>query len=219
MSEDLNQPKSYHRPEMKANPIANKPNKDRLTICASKGWRTSHILTSIERHGHQNGSTIESSRCSMTIAAFLAMARSPSALSVRLILACNQIRALETFPDKLSAGLTFVDNDAESAGFIGVKYLSTYSFASNSTIFASFLGRRPNTIRLTFREHGVPAVSHLPWGLSSGLPDSRNWRIHVSSSPLTRSNPRETFRYQKRNRSNRRFNHGTREGTKEADGE
>jgi hypothetical protein len=171
------------------------------------------------RHGHQNGSTIESNEFSITIAAFLAMAQSPYALSVRLTLACNQIRALETFPEKLSAILTFVDNDAESAGFIGVKYLSTYSFASNSTIFTSFLGRRPNTVRLAFREHGVPAVSHLSWELSNGLPDSRNRRIHVSSSPLTGSNLRETFRYQKAGRSNRRFNHEIREGTKEADGE
>jgi hypothetical protein len=143
------------------------------------------------------------------------MTTSPDAIPATLIPVCNQIVALETFPDKLAISLTCVDKDPGSAGFVGVKLLSTFSFAANSTIFAAFLGRKPNTVRLAFREHNVSAVGHLPWELSNRLPDYRNWRIFVSTSPLTGSNPRETFRFQRSRQLNPRLNHRAREDTKE----
>jgi hypothetical protein len=150
----------------------------------------------------------------LKIITFLAMTTSPGAIPATLIPVRNQIVALETFSDKLAISLACVDKDPGSAGFVGVKPLLTFRFAANATIFAAFLGRKPNTVRLAFREHNVSAVGHLPWELSNGLPDYRNWRIFVSASPLIGSNPRETFRFQRSRQLNRRLNHRAREETR-----
>jgi hypothetical protein len=167
----------------------------------------------------QNRSIIESCLKLLKIKSFLAMTASSDAIPATSISVRNQILALKTFPDKLATSLEYVDSDPGSASFVGVMSLSAFSFAVNPTIFAIFLERKPNTIRLAFREHGVPAGDRLPWQLSNQLPDSRNWRIHTSASPLAGSNPRETFPYQRRRRLNRRSNHGAREETRERTGE
>jgi hypothetical protein len=100
-----------------------------------------------------------------------------------------------TWPEMLRATLKLVTRRPELVNLVGVKPISSEGFAANAKIYAQFTGRKPNTVRLAFRTHGIPTLDQVPSHLTLGLINARFWKLHFARNNIFESNPRDTFRF------------------------
>jgi hypothetical protein len=116
------------------------------------------------------------------------------------------IASTPLYSHRLGAALHFVAMNPQFAGEVGLLSLGPNQFGANSAIFGKFIGRRPNTVRLAFRTHGVRQMGQLDRRIRQELPDPRNWKLHFCEGANSEADPAVIFRFQSCSRKPRKGN-------------
>jgi hypothetical protein len=98
---------------------------------------------------------------------------------------------------KFHAILSLTRDHPEFANQIGLMVIDNRTFLANSTIFAKFIGCKPNSVRLSFRTHHIPIAGSVPSYLAVLLDNPRHWNVHYAQDDLFGINWKRALHYER----------------------